>query len=286
MAKAEYFKSLRKALSVLKCFNFQQLELSGAEIARKLGMHRTSAYRILAVLAEEGLIERNETKEKYSIGPGLFVLGSLYLNSTSLVRAAEPVLAKLNEMTNELVSMAILDKRDAVYIMVEESKHPVGYSRRVGSVFPAYSTAMGRALLSEMEDAEIDRLYPEEKLLALTPKTISTKTELKSRLEQIRKTGVSFESGGAIENVEGIASPVRDANGKIVAAISFAVPFFRMDSDRRNRLAALISAGANYASYRLGYNDSRKPIRSLEEVESLWKASQTKAAVLSYSQSS
>jgi glycosyltransferase involved in cell wall biosynthesis len=100
--------------------------------------------------------------------------------------------------------------------MKEESQQPIRYHHEIGTIYPAYATAMGRVLLSELGDAEIDRFYPGESLPALTPVTLQTKTELKSRLEKIRNTGVSFENGGAVENLEGIASPVRDENGFLV----------------------------------------------------------------------
>jgi DNA-binding IclR family transcriptional regulator len=274
MDKANYFKSLRKALLVLKCFNPDEVELSGTEISRRVGIHRTSAYRILNVLIEEGFIEKNERAGKYTLGRALYALGGLYLSSKDILRAARPVFTTLNELTSEVVSMAVLDNGNAVSVLREESKQPIRYSHRIGQTFPAYATAMGRALLSEFTNEEIDGLYPEEKLQKLTPKTVDNRTDLKLLLEEIRKTGVSFNIEGSIEGLEGIASLVHDSNGKAVGAVSFAVPAFRMNKVRRTQFATLIKMAANLISFRIGYQNHPNPVHSIQEIESWWKENQ------------
>ena len=267
----DYFTSVRKALQILKCFNSDEIELSGAEISRRVGIHRTSAYRILNVLAYEGLMERNERTGKYALGPMLYTLGCVYLGGKDILRTARPVFAALNDMTHEVISMSVLDGGNAVFVMREESKHPIRYSQRIGKTFPAYSTAMGRALLSELADEEIDFLYPEEQLGKLTSKTVDTKTDLKVLLEEIRKTGVSINVEGSIDGLEGIASLVRDSTGMAVAAISIVVPVFRMNQAKQGKYATLIQMGANLISYHLGYQNHLYAARSIEEIQSWWE---------------
>ena len=92
-------------------------------------------------------------------------------------------------------------------------------------MLPAYASAMGKAFLSELSEAELESLYPEERLTPRTPKTIATKRELKLDLQQIRKTGVSFNPEGAHVGVEAAGSLIRNASGKAVAALSISVPY-------------------------------------------------------------
>ena len=268
---AEYFTSLRKALRILKCFNPDEIELSGAEISRRVGIHRTSAYRILSVLADERLIERNERTGKYGLGPLLYTLGCIYVSSKDILRTARPVLTVLNDLTHEVISMSVLDGRNAVFVMKEESKHPIRYSQRIGKTFLAHSTAMGRALLSDLTDEAIDYLYPEEKLQKITQKTVGTKTDLKVLLEEVRKTGVSINVEGSIDGLEGIASPVKDATGRVVAAISIVIPIFRMNQAKQDMYATLIQLGANLISYHLGYQNHSYTVQSTEEIQSWWE---------------
>ncbi len=267
-----YIKSLRRAVSVLKCFTPEQPELSGSEVAHKLGIHKTTAHRMLATLAEDGLLDRDGKTGKYMIGPALYAMGSLYLSTTDVVKTAEPVVKVLNDLSGEVVNIGIRDKQNVIVVMKEESNYPVRFYHHIGSVMPAYASAMGKALLSELTEAELDSLFPEEKLRPLTRKTVATKTELKLELEEIRKTGVSFDREGVYEGAEGIASVVRDASGKAVAGMSISVPVFRLQQiGHEGLLATLIKLGSSLVSYRLGYQDTANPVRTIEEIRSWWE---------------
>lgn len=259
---------------MIKSFNPNELELSAADVAQKVKIPKPTAYRMLATLAYGGFIEQSPKTGKYRIGPVLYTMGSLYLSTTDLLRAAEAVFKTLNDLTTEVVSMGILDRGNFVFVMKEESKHAVRIYQHIGSIIPAYALAMGRALLSELTDAEIDSLYPKERLRPITKKTIATKTELKLELEQIRKTGISFDSEGSYIGVEGIASLIWDASGKAVAAMSFAIPIFRMNRARREQFATLIKLGSSLISYRLGYQDMVNPVRDIQEILSWWEKNQ------------
>ena len=266
--------SILKAVSVLKCFTSEEPRLSIAEIAREAGIPKTTTRRLVTTLATSGLLEQTERTGKYTVGPALYALGILYLNTHDLFSAAESVFKALNDLTTEAVSMAILDRSNTVFVMREESKHALRFSQHIGTTAPAHASAMGRALLSELAEVDIDRLYPEEKLRPLTRKTIVTKAELKLKLELIRKTGISIDREGSYEGLEGIASLIRDASGKAVAAMSFAVPIFRMDPAQREQFATLIKMGASLISYRLGYQDKVTPVHSLEEILVWWEQNQ------------
>ena len=252
---SKFAKSLRRAVSVLKCFNTDELELSGTEISRKTGMHKTTAHRILATFAEDGLLDRNAKTGKYTIGTELYLLGNLYSNATDVSKAAKPVVRTLNELTGEAVNVSILNEGNRTLVLRTESKHAFRVTTHIGATMPAYSSAMGKAMLSELTEAELDKLYPEERLRPVTKKTIATKKELKLELEQIRKAGVAFDREGSYEGIVGIASVIRNASGKAIAAMGIAVAIFRMDQHNGERLPTLIRLGTSLASYRLGYQD-------------------------------
>ena len=194
MKNVNSMRSLARAIAVIECFTPNELDLSGVDIARKVGMPKSTAYRILERLTESGLLDHNLKTGKFSIGPELYAQGSLYMSSTDILKAAEPVMKTLNDMTNEAVNLGILDKGNVIYVMKEESKHDFRWAKRIGTSSPAYAVAMGKALLAELTEAEIDILFPEERLLPVTSKTTATKAELKLELERVRKTGIAFDS--------------------------------------------------------------------------------------------
>jgi len=260
-----------RVISVLDCFSRFEPELSAADIRRKTGISKATLHRILITLTDRRLLEKNQKTGMYKIGPELYTLGSLYLSTTDVLKAAEPVIKELNDLTGEAVNISIFDKGYVTLILKEEAKSVFRFAVRIGTIIPAYASSMGKALLSELTDEEIDSLYPEEKLRPLTTKTIATKTELKRELEQIRKTGVSFSDGGTYEGLFGVASVVRDASGEGIAAMSIALPIFKVNETTSDRLATLIRMGASLISYRLGYHGMVNPVRDIQEIRSWWE---------------
>ena len=261
---------ISRAALVLKSFTPEELELSAADVSRKVQIPTTTAHRMLAALTKSGLLERNAETRKYTIGPEMFVLGNLYLQKMDLFQAAQPVVKTLNELTKESINVAILDKGNCIWVIREDSHHGLIDNIHVGSNFLAYCPALGRALLSELTETGIDSLYPEEKLQQITNKTISTKTELKLRLKQVRESGISFDSESTIEGVVAFASLIRRADGIAVAALGIALPKNRMNPKKHELFTSLIKMSASLTSYRLGYKDMVNPVSSIEEIRSWW----------------
>ena len=267
----ESMRSLHRAVSVLNTFGLDEPELSVTDIAQRAGIPKTTAYRIIKYLLGVGFLERDLNTGKYTIGGGLFSIASLYLNTTDYFKAAEPVMGTLNELTHEAVNLGILDKGNVTVVMKEESKHKFRFSIHVGTTLPAYASALGKALLSELTEAELDTICQDEKLKALTKNTIATKTELKQELEQVRISGVAFDKAEGYEGVGGVGSAIRDVSGKAVAAISISVPTFRVNQTPRKKVAELVKMASHLISYRLGYRDSDTLFPDIEEMRYWWE---------------
>ncbi len=264
-------KSVRRAISILNCFSPHELELTVGDIYRKTKIPKATIYRILSALTEARLIFKNENSGRYAIGPELFVLGSLFLSTLNIVKVAEPVVKSLTELTNEAFHLGILNRGNMVLLMREETNQAIKVALPLGTIRPAYASGMGKALLSELSDEEIDTLYPEEKLRSITRYTIATRSELKSELKQIRETGVSFDIWGSTEGAAGIASAIRDASGLSIAAVGVAVPNSRLNSAKRKIFANIVKMGAYLISYRLGFKDDHNPVHDFEEIRYCWE---------------
>ncbi len=260
--------SIKKAFAVLKCFSPDEIELGAAQIAKKLGIPLSTMQHILQTLSNIRVIQRNELNGKYSIGPALYLLGSLYLDSINFVKATNPVLKVLNELTREATNLSTYSDGFITILMREESKYDFRWTRHIGSTFPAYACSMGKAFLSELPEAEIDRLYPYEKIKPITPKTIDSKTKLKLDLAQIRESGVSIDTEGSAEGVLGIGALVRDSNGKAIAAISIAAPLIRINEIQRARMVELVRMSASLINYHLGYRDQNCLVHNIQELYS------------------
>lgn len=267
------YNSLRRAISVIKIFSADNLEMTCAEIARKLGVSSITAYRILSALKSEGLLEQNPANKKYHIGAELYIKGSLFLRATNLPDTARPVIKEMNNLTEEAVNLSIYDpiEGNVTHILREESKHRLRLAGYVGFTAPAYVLAVGKSFLSELDEAELDRLYPDEDLKKITPKTVATKTELKRELEQIRKTGVAINIEQAWEGEEAYSAVVRDPSRKAIATLGIAVPIIRINSKKRGKLVSFVQLGAGLISYLTGYHDDSIRIRSIDELRNWWR---------------
>lgn len=268
-------RSLEKTIAILNSFSPNEPELTVVTIADKLNIPKPTVYRILSHLTKAGLLEKRPGKGNYVIGRTLYTLGSLYLSTTDLFEAAEPVIKAINDITGEVTNVAILDDKGYITMLLrEESKHPLRHVVHVGSTSLAYAHASGKALLSALTDEDIDRLYPEENLRQLTSKTVSTKTKLKQELEKVRNNGVAFNSEQAYEGVEAIASVIRNASGNVIAATAIAAPIVRMNEEKRKSFTLLIKIGAGLISYRLGYQDRAQPVYKVEDLYVWWQQNQ------------
>ena len=272
MTIKRYFKSLDKAISVLKCFTPETPELKTSEVANKVGIHRVTAHRLLETLAQANLLHKDVNRGVYTIGPELYVLGSIYIENNDIYRSASPVVKKINELTGEVVSVNVLDGRgDIMLLMREERQIGFHWGSHVSSTFPAYATAGGKALLSELSDEEIDNLYPEERLKQLTAKTISNKTQLKRELKEIRETGLAFTNEEYLDGIESVGSIIRDATGRTVASLILAIPKIGESKIEKLRLDKLVKLGASLISYRLGNRNGDLIAKDVDEMIDLWK---------------
>lgn len=263
-------KSLLKAITIVTSFSPNDMELSLTDLSRKTGVPMTTVHRIVTTLTQGRLLERTMHGDKYRIGPEFYILGSLYLRGTDILSAAEPVTQTLNDLTGEAVAVSILNQDNVILIAKEESKHGFRVATHTGSILVVYASAMGKAFLSELTEADIDSILPSEELKPITKNTITIKSELKRELEKIKETGLSFDIEGNYEGLIGIASVVRDATGRAVAAMSIGLPTFRAEQSARDRVSTLVKMGAQLISYRLGYRDKAHPVRNLEEIRAWW----------------
>jgi DNA-binding IclR family transcriptional regulator len=264
------YRSIFRAVSILKSFTPSDLELSSAEISRRVGLHRATTHRILTALAECGMLRRIGKTGKYAIGPLLYQMGTLYLDTVDVFKASKPIMETIRDLTREDIVMGMLDRGNVVLIMKEESNLDFRIGRHVGESIPAYASSMGKALLSELTDAELDLLYPEEKLEPVTEKTVTRKAELRSILRDVGKSGVAYDQESGRIGVEGVASVVRDASGKAIVALCISLPIFRANPERRQKLAKLVTMSASLISSHLGYRDSDKPVPDIREIQSWW----------------
>ena len=227
-------------------------ELGVTELGRRLEVHKATASRLVATLAERGLVERDAVSEKYRLGFGLIRLAGAAMAGLDLVRTAHPILEELADRTRETVNLGVLSGGAVVYVDQVSGTHAIVSVSWVGRRTPLHCTSNGKVLLAYLSDAERDRLLAGP-LKRETPATIVDVKVLHAQLREILVRGYAQTLEELEEGLNAVAAPIRQADGQALAAVSVSGPAFRMRPVDLPRIARLTVDAANAISRRLGY---------------------------------
>ncbi|MBB5156974.1 IclR family transcriptional regulator [Saccharopolyspora phatthalungensis] len=203
--------------------------LGVSELARRTGMAKTTVHRLAGHLADTGLLERDGTSVR--LGLWLFEIGQLVVRRERLVEAARPYLADLREATRNTVHLAVLEGTEVVYLDVLRGPDAPNLPSRAGGRFPAHATGVGKAILSRSPETVVARVI-EAGLPRVSSRTITAPGLLRRQLARYRESGIAFEREESGVGVVCVASPLVDAGGTAIAAVSISGWATRMRTER------------------------------------------------------
>ncbi|HEY7263555.1 MAG TPA: IclR family transcriptional regulator C-terminal domain-containing protein [Trebonia sp.] len=215
---SDFVQSLERGLSVIRAFDAEHPKLSLSEVAALTGLSRAAARRFLHTLVHLGYMHNNAGR--FALRPKILELGYAYLSSLTLPEVAMPHLEELVEEIRESSSVSELDGEDVVYIARVPTKRIMTMTISVGTRFPAYATSMGRVLLASQPEDWLDKYLASVNLLGLTGHTITSPAGLRQELRNIRGRGWALVDQELEEGLRSIAAPIKDGDGKVVAAIN------------------------------------------------------------------
>jgi DNA-binding IclR family transcriptional regulator len=242
-----------KALELLSVFSFREPRLSLADLAKRTGIPRATAFRLLSTLEQSGFLAKEHGA--YQLGIKCFVLGNIVAGGLDLRETAHPHLVALRDTTRETTQIAILDHWQVVYLERVLSPLPVGFMRaRSGAILPAYCTGLGKTLLAFRPEAEVAAWAATQKFTALTPRTVTTAKRLLKELTVIRERGYGLDEEEREKGVCCVAAPIRNHTGEVVAAVSAAGPVHRMPRELAgSTVASAVMTAAAAISIDLGH---------------------------------
>src|SRR3954449_190116 len=222
--------SVDNALWLLQLIG-ERRALRVAEAADLLGVARSTAHRLLTALRRRGFVMQDRPNGAYRPGPALYEIGLAAVSRIDIRRVARPVLDRLRETTEETASLAVLEGATVRFVDCAESLRSVRVGNRTGIVRPAHASAVGKAILASLSDAELDRRYPEETLPpATTSAALTTTSELRAELATIRARGYAFNWEESAEGVCAVSVALRDTAGQPLAGLGIAAPSSRIGS--------------------------------------------------------
>jgi len=212
-------KILEKGLKLLEELAESVEGLTVVELADRIGVHKTSAYRYINSLLDMGYIQ-SDGDSRYYLGNKILELSSQLLRRMPLRETAHPFLIKLSADTKMTVHLCVLDRQDVVYIDKIESHRTLPIMSRIGSRAPAYCTGVGKALLSGLPTDQVVSLLREVTLEERTPNTITDPIKLLEEIKLTAERGYAIDNGEHEEGIKCLAAPIRGYGGDVVGAIS------------------------------------------------------------------
>jgi IclR family transcriptional regulator, KDG regulon repressor len=258
--RTQVLTSVANSARLLREFGRGEPQLGVSELARRLGIAKSSAHRIVHTLAREGLLERVEETGAYRLSVTMQILGASAQATSGLHAAATAVLDQLRALTKETVHLSVLDGLEVVYVERRESAGAVRMFGRIGHRGPAYSTASGKVLLAFLPPQELELRLAGVRLVRRTPYTITSRDQLRAELTRIRARGWAENVNEAQMGFASVAAPIRNPAGEVVAALSVAGPVQRLDGDNLRRFARPVTEAAALISRRLGWGDFARTV--------------------------
>jgi IclR family KDG regulon transcriptional repressor len=217
--KLEVLSSVHNAMRILQEFSLKKRELGISELSERLGLAKSTVFRLVKTLGESHLIEKNDTTQKYRLGIGAFELGFMVYHTMDIRLHALPILEKLMESTRKVARLGVYDKGGIVYLANRIPDDDYGTISKIGNRVPTFCTAVGKVLLSFQEEDEITRVL-EGDLVAYTAKTVTDKDKLRKQLIEIKTSGFAVTYEELREGICSIAVPVYNDFNEVIAGIS------------------------------------------------------------------
>lgn len=225
-------------------------EAGVTEIALELGVHKSTAFRLVATLETHRMVEQNEDRGKYRLGVGLLRLAGATTARLDVVQEARPITRKLAADTGETVNIAVLSDHSALYLDQVAGSSALQPHNWVGQHIPLHATSNGKVLLCGLDDEELEQRL--RTLKPYTSGTITSRSGLRRELAMVCEQGYAVAVDELEVGLTAIAAPIRNAHRDVIASLSVSGPTFRIDAARVEAMVPLVVDAAEEISVRLG----------------------------------
>lgn len=246
-------QAVDKALDILSCFSISEPEFGVTELAKRLGLYKSSVFRTLKTLEQRGFVVQDAKTQKYRLGFKLFDLGTVVISGVEVRTVALPLMQELCSRTKETVTLDIADGDERVCIEKVEGTESVRTVVQIGLRHPLYMVAPGKLLLAYMPREDSERILSKKMFPSTTGGKVIDPVFLRKELAEIVRLGYSFSNSERSIGTSAFAAPIRNHEGKVIAALSMSGPESRFNEERKEILLSEILRTAEEISARLGW---------------------------------
>lgn len=244
-------QSVERALDILFLLADAKTSMTVGEIAERLGVHNSTASRLLSTLAKQNVVV--QSRDGYRLGLGLLQLTHVVLNELHIRTVARPHLQRLCQVTGQTIYLATLFEGDELYLDQVETDEAASHTNWIGRTIPAHTASGGKVLLAYLAEDDI-AVYLERGLVAATRNTITDPARLREQLALIRERGYAISQDEHLVGFSNVAAPIFDRTHKNVAVVALSGPTAQLPVERLHELAPLVVATANAISLELGFS--------------------------------
>ena len=247
-------KTVVKALAVIETLARHDAPAGVTHLAEELGLTKSNVFRLLNTLVKQGYVKQDPASGKYDLTLKLWHLGMTVHSRLDLKNIAAPFLQELMEITRESVHLSVFEQGEVIYVDKVESDQPVRAYSRVGDRPPCHSVATGKALLAYLPSDALEKVF-QQGLAKYTSRTVTSMPNLLKELQTIRRDGYSVNRGEWREGVCGVAAPIRNSSGVVIAAVGISGPAERFKG-KKLAFAKPVIQCANAISQALGMHNA------------------------------
>ena len=242
--------TLEKCVNILSLFTPATPTLTVYDIAERLNLPKSTAYRYLSALKHHKLLQEDTTPGSYRLGHKVIELARSALVA-SLEEIARPFMERLSRQTGETIVLAGLRHHEGVCLEKVEGRHALRVTHERGAAFPLHAGATGKVLMAHLGQDEKQAIVNDVGLPQFSETTITDQRQLESRLAQIEEQGFAESDGETIVGSYSVAAPIFGRTGRIVASLSVSAPRQRIDKTTRETMIALIVEAAQQITNRV-----------------------------------
>jgi IclR family transcriptional regulator, KDG regulon repressor len=245
--------SIIRACGVLECLSSDRERLKTGDLAARLGLDRSTLYRILLSLEKCGFVEKDEKTGTYAVGIASFEIGNSYLRRMDFIQMSKPVMGDLALQVQEAVHLAVLSDKEIVFVDKVDSPRSVGIICKIGQRAPIYCTALGKVLLANRPEDEIAEIVQSIQLKPFSKQTITSKKKFMEELKRVHTQGYALDHSEHEEDAECIGAPIKDHLGQVIAAISISGPQKKIGTPQEPLFIRRVVEAASLISSKMGY---------------------------------
>ncbi len=248
----DVLQTLTRGLTVIACFDRNHRRMTPTEVARRVGLTRAAARRILITLVTTGYAHTDG--KNFELTARVLELGYAYLSSFGLPEVARTYMEDVTRELGESCSIAVLDRRDIIYIARVSAQRIMEQVLEIGGRLPAHATALGQVLMAALPDEELVALLDRYPLFALTERTITDRAAFLERIECVRRQGYALVDEELELGVRSIAVPIRDRHNRVIAAMNVGAHVGRISlEDMTDRVLSILRRAANETERPIGH---------------------------------